>query len=464
MNISNMSYIDAVIKEEKGEKSEKFRGHHFFRAVYKYGDDAEAIKRVLDEAEKPDKNTPSVKSKMIVWCIKDFGKEFDPTLYKSWGDDYHGALTKCVWKKFRELSDEIWPHKVKEREEREAKKAAKIEAQKIKAKEKMADKINERVRRLGKGNMTEGLKRFNEIKQVEMAAKQNKVNVVGTSLLVQFDNWCSTKEGRFFMSAMKNRARVSFGYLSSYQNVNIGKTRIYVRNNKAILDLLYEISEKRDSHKYLISAVYKWVKAHEYPLCGNVVESIDGGLEELIFHGGKTIMSPYTVNIIGINEINGIYSLTLNETTRSYRLLPKEFEKLEYKNPKKTATMYITRKVIGNNLCMVNIKYGTNTVTVSVKDSHTARESVSLSDLTSLFEDEVVTKLREDTQRQIRIQEEERSRKAEEARILGMLKSKKSKGEDKNAIDYFEKLQGIVKMHEKNMLTDEEFIEMKKLL
>lgn len=458
-NNQNISYINAVIKEEKEDRSE-FKGRHFLRAVYEYGDDAEAVKRVLDEAKKPERNTPNLKRKMIIWCVKQFGTEFDPILYESFGHDYHGALTKCVWKKFHDLKKEIWPEKAKEYEERRAKKVAEIKAQKIKATEKKADKINERARILGKGNMEEGLKRFNDIKKIEMEKKHNKVNVVGTSLLLQFNEWCSTKEGVFFMSAMKNRARVSFGH-SAYQNVNTGKKRIYVQNNKAILNLLYEISEKIDSHKYLISAVYKWDKAHEYPVCGNVVESIDGGLEELIFHGGKTIMSPYTVNIRGINEINGMYSLTLNETTRSYRMFPKKFEKLEYKNPKRTATMYITRKVIGNNLCMVNIKYGTNTVTVSVRDSDTARESVSLSDLTSLHEDEVITKLKEDTQRQIKIQEEERKRKAEEARRLGMLKSKKSKGEEKTASDYLPKLKDLVEMYQKGMLTDKEFMEMK---
>lgn len=282
------------------------------------------------------KNTPvsraeflkeSSKKKALSACLRratyDSMVEYD-------GSKYDGYLTKKVWAKFR-ANIRAWddahnPVKIAERARKESERLADIERGRQK---RIAKEFSERARM--------GDDAFNKRMHTQKDEKLNSQKDVTESEIVKFKEWYEENKSEYLNPAT-NTVVQNF----STASITYDQTKVfYVKTSndaaRAIHSLQHQFFKSTDTGEYSsVSSAYA-VTMNILPISkdGRVSQAYCTlGTSHLPINGADRYSSTRTVRVLSLNTA-GKYATTDNGVF-VHKLFPKQWERFEYLNPKKS--------------------------------------------------------------------------------------------------------------------------------
>jgi hypothetical protein len=287
---------------------------------------------------------------MLQAAIHEFYNDFDRALYDSFKSP-EGLFTKIIWGKFRAFHKE-WTvlhdanmmadgrhNTARERADRER------GHMKRQAKEK------QQMLSLGGGDLSLGRKRFEERMHVQKEVKLNKVNDVSLQTEEAFAAWLITQE--FTDEYTKPIVDCAVKQFRTSEpccyNTKIKTTNLKVNEFAGMLDALRQLATHPSAGELTIVTNLEWDT--KVPFSNPHTHTYTGGSVLALANSGR-VEQRQKVGVHGFLEKNGKFYIVSNQYGSAYRLFPKKFEKLEFRNPRISGCMSILYNV---DLCLSHL-------------------------------------------------------------------------------------------------------------
>lgn len=219
---------------------------------------------------------------------------------------------------------------------------------------KSQQKENQQKLVLGNGNLEEGTKRFNERMNRQKNIKLNKVNNVSLDLERKFLEFINSDEGKNYCNPVICGAPKQFSKLYLTDNSFIvNKIRLKVQTKNGLNKMLKKLSEHVDSNKLIIDCTFQWNPDIAFSNPSSFSYIKDDGISTL--NNSDRLSQGDKVRLIGYTYTDNQNFVVSNEECKLFRLFPKEFEKLEYRNMKTESKMHILYNS-DNNLSRLHVR------------------------------------------------------------------------------------------------------------
>jgi hypothetical protein len=425
------------------------------------------ILSILDEVKVPDPNPIKTSKKkfskdIILLSIKTFLEKFDEQLFKSYKEHSLGVLTKCIWAIYRSYLKELFPIRLSyiNKINRYTKNAYDI--MKKEAATSRQVKIRKEMLALGNGNLNIGLEKFNSRKIIQKQEKYDSVKHVSDSLLKQFKAWLVTSNGQSYNYPFKTITNTKFLLSDFYSNNSI----ILNLNSKEAMNTVLPLLLLSSLSKYIaVDVTLEWdslVDAYSYPQ-PYILTNDNNKISSLPLNGQKLLLSPKTWKVVNyISCDNKPYIVTDEKCYGVHKLFPKEYERLEYLNPRKSTHSHISR-ACKNQITRIKLSYkylyNPFSMTISIKPS--GHPTFTNEHLNMLLNNNEIKKVEQAVDNLLMLSKNTKSLNDSVAKQKGLAIQLSKDSTKKNCMN---DLKDLCEMFKKNHITEEEFTAMKKKL
>lgn len=362
------------------------------------------------------------KRHMIRAAIWNFYNVFDCNMYKSCKNP-KGYLTKIIWAKFRSLHRK-WelPHSLIQENIKKIKEA-RLAIIRANARTKRQQKEKQQMLTLGGGDIEKGRKKFIERMHIQKENKLNKEHDVSLELEQEFTKWLSTDEAKLYTAPMKCFAPKQFRICETYGHYqSVSAINLKVNNVSGLIDALRQLANHPAADTLTVEGVFGWDE--KIPFSTPCTHTFPEGGEVLVLNNYGRIIQGDRIRIIGYVNVSGKSYIVSSNTSNAYRLFPKQFEKLEYRNKKIPGQMHILYN-IDNSITRIKVtrvhqgfKYLMN-INILYNGNNTINAL-------QIFENHVIRDLKNESNTAILRKQKEKDQRIKEARRKGLETQKKS--------------------------------------